>query len=325
MDQLIMPKERISIKQRNTLTNAHYDFSEAEKNILYYIIKELQVYMASEKNQTLDHTIFNDLIVRIDKDHLMKIDTNLHRIKEAAIRLRKRSISMNAGTSKSPEWGDVGFINYSEYKKGVLEVEMSRKVLPYIIAAYENFTEYSFIIALSLNGMYAKRFYEWCNQWKGTGFWTISLDELRKALKLENKYKQYYDFKRVVIETAQRELDRKSDVTFRMKELKGKGKKIEGFEFIITNKRDQANQDREKIKSLDSFRYTMNFIDKMITNDKKYKERVADWLLSGTERTLTQVFHRIEKLDDDISAGMKTKSDVARLIRHILKNDFYIK
>jgi len=86
-----------------------------------------------------------------------------------------------------------------------LEVQVSHKILPFLVELAEQFTTYSLTVAISLKAKYSQRFYEYCSQFKSTGF-----IHFNKRSEGENatwkKYSRYAQIKMYVIDVAHKEL-----------------------------------------------------------------------------------------------------------------------
>jgi plasmid replication initiation protein len=215
----------LDTKQHNLVTRAKYEYSVWEKRLIYHVINRLQ-----HEENPISNLFHYELDIPIAE--LLKGESkNYHHIKNAAKSLRIRSFELEKGTvgEKDYQWWECGFINYSsiESKTGILKIEVNKLVLPYLVELASNFTTYSIVVAMSLRSIYSQRFYEFCSQFKDTGFWAVSVDKLKDVLKLEGKYALYGEFKKKVIEVAKKELaelynNGQCDVCFTYTEIKTK-------------------------------------------------------------------------------------------------------
>lgn len=210
-------------KQHNKITAARYEYTVWEKRIIYQVIRHIQLSEQKGAHQT---NLFEDLIVRFSvNDILQGESTNYHVVKKAVRNLHSRTFEME----NNDTWLMVGFINWAEMKKGSghIEIEISKKILPYLRELASNFTTYSPVVAMALKSIYSQRFYEFCSRFKDTGHWNVSIDDLRNMLKLDDKYQLYGSFKSRVLETARKELQElynndESDICFGYTEVKTK-------------------------------------------------------------------------------------------------------
>jgi plasmid replication initiation protein len=152
----------VTLAQANALTQARYDFSVVEKRAVYFIIQEV-------RRQFIDRidgqkNLFDNLIVRIKTVGLTNADMELRDVYDALVRLRKKSIYIK----NAEHVLEVGFINYFHHqcREPYLEVEVSHKILPYLVELASHFTTYSLTVAIALRGKYSQRFYEYCSQFE---------------------------------------------------------------------------------------------------------------------------------------------------------------
>jgi plasmid replication initiation protein len=126
------------------------------------------------------------------------------------------------------------------YKRGtgMVELEFSPRLKPYMLQLNTLFTQYKLGNILSMKSKYSPRVYEIvkCNEYKKQGYIEIDIDELRKLLRCNKIYPLYADFKRKVIIQTQKELKKLSDINFEFDEIKT-GRKVTSIKFyIISNK-----------------------------------------------------------------------------------------
>jgi hypothetical protein len=134
----------------------------------------------------------------------------------------------------------------------VARIVFHENIIPYISQLKEQFTKLNLHDVFGFSSFYSFRFYLMMMQFRETGYLKISIDDLRKSLNLENKYKATKDFKVRVVDTAIDEINEKSPYTVNYEfiqkgrtythlELKFKEKKAE--EKLIDSKRDPNTPD----------------------------------------------------------------------------------
>lgn len=138
----------------------------------------------------------------------------------------------------------IAWLSSVTYKKGsgMVELEFSPKLKPYMIKLNGLFTQYKLANILSMKSKYSPRLYEIlkCNEFKKQGFIEIEIIELRKLLKVDNIYPLYADFKRFVLMQTQKELKKLTDISFEFEEIKT-GRKVTSLKFYIkSNKKVNA-------------------------------------------------------------------------------------
>ena len=148
-------------------------------------------------------------------------------------RLRKADVSI---PTPDGGWLEAGWISNGELipSKGCIEIEISAKLKPYLIGLKENFTTIDLNYAFQLKKMYSLRMYSILKQMQAIDQEqrTFSIEELKMALGIGERYEKYNRLKDRVIEPARKELQEKCDITFEYKEIK-KGRKVERICFTI--------------------------------------------------------------------------------------------
>ena len=140
-------------------------------------------------------------------------------------------------------WLKFTWVSSAEYRRddGTIEFEFSDKLKPFLLRLTGNFTVAEMSQLMQLRSVYSGRIYLLLKQYRKIGKIRFDLDKLRLLLSLDvvgedNRnppYERYQDFRRYVLEQAQKELMAKTDLSFSFKPIKT-GRKISGIEFVIT-------------------------------------------------------------------------------------------
>ena len=204
------------LQQHNSLTQARYDMTSAEKNVFYLLIAQI-------KNRG-----FNEKVYRISVRELAAIkghEIDHIQFKATSKKLLTQVLSVPLQDGKFIE---VSLLNSAEYVKrlGAIELELSKEIKNFLFELKNNFTQFSLQIGLQLKSKYAKRVYEMLCQYKDTGIMRISVEELKKRLWLINprtgadKYPKYNLLKKKVLDVAQKELKERADIHFTYEVIK---------------------------------------------------------------------------------------------------------
>jgi plasmid replication initiation protein len=152
----------------------------------------------------------------------------------------------------------IAWLSSAIYKRGtgMVELEFSPRLKPYMIQLNTLFTQYKLVNILSMKSKYSPRIYEIlkCNEFKKQGYIEIVLADLKKLLKAENIYPLYGDFKRRVLLPVQKELKKLSDISFNFEEIKT-GRTITSLKFYI-NSNNSSNKAREEVCATEEGKYT---------------------------------------------------------------------
>lgn len=219
---MIKNKAKKVAVQSNALINARYDMTAFQKKILLYIIAKIQP----------DDKDFQNYVINV-KDFVE--DAN-YKSKMLYDKLRKDTKALISKVYEIEEPDgllQVSILAKAKYlkNKGQIHVSFAPDLKPYLLQLKEQFTSTPLRYLLNFKSVHSIRIYEMLQQFKSTGFFVISIDDLKYRLSLEDKYKTYTLFKRRVIEQAQKELQH-SDMAFDFKEVK-EGRRVARLEFRI--------------------------------------------------------------------------------------------
>jgi plasmid replication initiation protein len=210
----VMEKQNsLSIIQPNRITNARYNFSAIEKNIIYCILEAMQKEMSYQQllfDRSRKYTI--------DISKFMTSDNYNYVLKEAE-KLVKKTIWYDWKNDKGKINDTVTAIISSATKErgtGFLTLEVPEMALPVLLYIGQGVggTILQKTIALSLKSKHSKRLYELCSRWKDKGGFNMSLDEFKKMLYVEKKYTKVSMLQKFVLDAAKKELKESADVWF---------------------------------------------------------------------------------------------------------------
>ena len=315
-----MKTTEITLAQANALTQARYSFTAIEKRAVYFIIKEVRRQFIEEKTGQKD--LFNDLVVRINTEDLQKTDSSLRDIYASLRSLRKKSIFIE----DKDRVLDVGYINYFEHQKrnSHLEVQVSHKILPYLVELAGQFTSYSLTVAISLKTKYAQRFYEYCSQFEHSGFFVTTQEQLREKLMLGDAYPRWSLLQKYVLEVAQKELQqafeaKQCNLYFTYKPEKA-GRTVTQIKFFIHS--DGKGGTAPDVMKLDDYVYHIRtWLSMWLAAEKRPKnKRWIDGVIKHIQLNpdlVPQLYQRLNKLVKE-----EPSRNHAALARHIIEEDF---
>ena len=234
-----MEKQPIQV---NAITEAHYEMSTLEKNMVYMLMREFKEDDPAGKEYVVALADLEKAVGRIGRKELETATQNLIR--------RSYHIEKDNGDILIVSLMTV--VMYDAIGKK-LRIKISQNILPYFLALRSNYTKFELNIALSLRSKYSKRLYEMLSPHKEAGEFNISIEELKWRLKLidrKQKIEKYSDFalfRKHILEVAQDELSKHTDITFIYKATKI-GEKYTHLKFKI-----EKSLHREEIDPLDMF------------------------------------------------------------------------
>jgi len=225
----------------------------------------------------------------------------------------------------------IAWLSSATYKKGsgMVELEFSPKLKPYMLKLNTMFTQYKLANILSMKSKYSPRVYEIlkCNEFKKQGYIEIEIDDLRKLLKSEKIYPKYNDFKRKIIIQTQKELKKISDISFEIEEIKT-GRKVTALRFYIKSNCKSKNEiAATKNFDVPNKEISEEISDGVASDIKKVQELINEHDISNIEalkilKSSKGDFTTIEKVYD---YALKQKIDnvIAYMIRMVKPGVFH--
>jgi plasmid replication initiation protein len=99
-------------------------------------------------------------------------------------------------------------------KRGEIRARFTKDMRPMLLRLKKRFTTYKLQNFVRLGSQYSMRIYELLKMREGLRSATWSVEELREVLSCEDKYAQFCDFKRRVLDRAQKEIGDICDIGF---------------------------------------------------------------------------------------------------------------
>lgn len=297
---MVKPREQALVVKHNKLIESRYAITLQEKRILLWLLSEIKP----------DDTDFQLYRIQIkDLAEFAGIEKNKNIYTEMAgitKRLMERVLEISEIDSK--RLLQVHWLSSADYRFGNGSVDLSfdPKLRPYLLMLKEQFTQIPLKHIISLSSTYSMRFYELLKQYQKIGTREIYIEELKKMIGVEGKYEKYRDFRRSVIEVAQREIRDKTDICFEFEEIK-EGRKFASIRFTIF--KNDKTEVEETTDSTDVLERLTKWHGMPLKEAKAAIEKLG-------EEKLRQLMGQVEE------AGRKeelTKSALA-FLRHLIKN-----
>ena len=216
----------LEIRQSNVLTNARSEYSEIQLDLFFFILSKLR------KTQ-------DSLVYRLDIKELSTLtgnQYNMPKLLEATEGMIGRVFT--AKTEKGN--GQFAMLQGAVYLTGtrIIEIELTRLVLPHLFDLKDNFTSYALAAALRLTSKFAKRIYQLCSQWKDLGETKkYDIEDLKATLGLiddkgNEKLKVFADFRRTVLDVAVKQINEHTELHISYK-LEKEGRSFKNIIFTV--------------------------------------------------------------------------------------------
>ena len=199
-----MSKE-LEVRQHNALTNARYDYTELQQDLLFFIISKLNP--DNREGYALS-------IMELSK--LTGKKYNAAYLHKATADMGSRVLEVLTENSYEQIW----MFQRVKYHlgQGIIEFDFTKHILPYLFDLKNNFTSFELAAALRLTSKYAKRIYPLCSQWKDLGETKkYDLQDLKKMLGLlddkgNEKMKQLIDLRTNVLDVAMKQINEHTEL-----------------------------------------------------------------------------------------------------------------
>jgi len=269
-------KNNIIVKHKDLVLKARYRLSELGIKIMAVLISMIKVSDEDFKQYALNIDDFKELIESDSKNTYKYTHRVIQELLSKTLKIKDEQFS---------------WVTYGKYVEGenTIILEVNRHLKPYLLRIQRDFIKYNIANILSLKSEYVIRLYELFKS-KFTEYkhynlnatsytFELKISWLRKHFEIPKSYR-YNDIKRNVINKAQKQFLKKTDIKFVYKEQKI-GRKVDR---LIITIRENAQNSNSHLNSLQSFISYLraNYVNKDIaeTKDKYTEEKI---LLSVSE------------------------------------------
>lgn len=235
MNPAIQSEYQVEIRQHNVITQARYDYTACQLDILFYLLSQLKKGDALDKQYT---------IYVKDVERLTGRQWNYQQLREATADMGSRMFEVEKERTYEQLW----MFQKVEYikGKGCLQILLAEPIRPYVFNLKENFTSYQLHSALKLSSKYAKRIYQLASQWKDkVTTRTYSLDEFKEMLYLKDpkgkkpeQFQNISQLKARVLDIAVRQVTEHTDLKIDYLLIKN-SRAYESVRFTITRQQPQ--------------------------------------------------------------------------------------
>lgn len=237
------------VVKANALINAGYRLSLSEQQLILAGIAGVNSF-----NSELSSGVFYRVYAK-DLEIFMDIRHSYLTLKNAVNSLWERefTVMVNKDGKTVPErnrW--IQSIRYLD-GEGAVELKFSDGVIPFLSSLTKNFTKYELPDVKGFSSTHSIRIFEWMMKWRIVGEFKLSVSEIKFMLSIEDKYKLFSDFRKYVLEVAQREINTYTKYELNLEFLK-KGRVVDSIKFSFkasetTSSSNQINNETKPIIS----------------------------------------------------------------------------
>lgn len=253
-EKSLVEKDRnyMVVKANDLVLRSRYQYNVNQQKMIAFICSKIKPSTDKTKGQYQLEYEFEIA----DYIRLMGVQSSgyaYEEIKATLKSLRDKSywLELDNGDETTVSWVDKATTNK---RSGLAKYRIDPDFAPFLFDLRERYLSYGLINILNFNSKYSIRIYELLkaqynlkrSQYGGrrsetpTIEWTVDLAELRHLLMIDegeeiNKYKNFKDFRKYVLETAQKEINDLSDIKFFFEPIT-KGRKTVKIRFMIVQK-----------------------------------------------------------------------------------------
>jgi len=218
--RVVAPKK---VTKSNALVKAAYKLTLNEQRLLLAAISQIDSRKPMPRFVSITAPDFSE-------QYGIPLKHAYDALKEATTSLYERDIKTFDGRYKTRfRWVDrVDYIDGG----GETKLYFTTHAMPYLVHLNKSFTSYELKRISDLSSTHSIRLFELLQQFKKTGFYTVSVEDFREMLELGPSYERYSNLKLKVIDPAISELREKSGLLIELKTEK-KGRAINRLTFTF--------------------------------------------------------------------------------------------
>jgi Initiator Replication protein len=292
------------ITKSNMLIEANYKLGVLEQKIILCLASNINPSDSDFKTYTLPIKEFTNLLGLKGKPkygELRQITKDMMK-KVFEVRVDKKVIQVS--------W--LSYVAYNE-TEGTIDIRFDPFLRPYLLELKREFTSYRLENVVKLKSSYSIRLYELLKQYEKLQERTFDLQTLRGMLGAEDIYPAYGNFKQRVIVPAQKELKKRTDISFEIEEIKA-GRKVDKVKFLIFSSSEQPQSKHLELfyENLEEFKLPNSFAEKAKRLGLKLGIQLSDDMICSWEKYgQDTVIELLEKMQD--------RKDIANPIGYIIK------
>ncbi|MFE8698405.1 replication initiation protein [Cytobacillus sp. FJAT-53684] len=262
------------VTKSNMLIEANYKLGVVEQKIILCLASNIHPSDSDFKTYTLPIKEFTKLLGlkgtpkytelrQITKELMQKV---------FEVRINKKVIQ-------------VGWLSYVAYNEteGTIDIRFDPFLRPYLLELKREFTSYKLENVVKLKSSYAIRIYELLKQYEKIQERTFPIESLRKMLGAEDIYPAYGNFKQRVLVPAQKELKKKTDISFQIEEIKT-GRRVSKIKFVIYPAKKKTEQLSLFEESLEEFKQPNSFSERVKKLGLMMGIRITDETIQAWEK-----------------------------------------
>jgi len=287
----------MTVNQKFNLVNAKYKLTPLEMKFILNAIAHLD---------SINDEVLKEYEIKISElESKMQIGEGQHtRLKQFAKRLMSKPLIIESDNGDFEVYNWFSRIKYVN-KEAKFLVRFEEGLKPYLLQLKERFISYNLKYILPLTSTYSVRIYQLLKEREKLAKRYFTVEELQDILQVPPSYKKKYnDFKKKVLQVAEKEINEHTDIRITIEEEK-EGRKVSRLIFRIAKAGGKNIEKQEKRDYSHFLKKTVyyNGEDRTIINvweSKEHKGYLLVQMIDSRQETLTDEIHitQLEKMVD---------------------------
>ncbi|WP_103017307.1 replication initiation protein [Salinibacter ruber] len=243
--ELGAPSDKV-VAKANDLIRARHSLSTMEQRVLVMMVAKL----SRESEFPVQEIPIHEIADISDID-----GSNVYR---AAQDICDSLVDQTVDVHDQSEEGNRRYTTYNcfsmcqyEEGKGVIRAKFNEDMRPFLLELKRRFTLYLVTVFLRLRSKYSIQIYELLKMRQGLSNLRMSIEEFRWKLGLEDKYQEFAQMKRRVIEQARGELKKRADIYFTYRVIR-EGRSAKEIQFYIHENEEVTRELKEEVSALEN-------------------------------------------------------------------------
>lgn len=235
---ILTKRQYLVVKSNELIRKNRFELSLPEQKTVAYVCSMIQPVKPTDQNNNIPFQLEYEFNIR-DYCKICGIDydngKNYMNIKSILKKLSDRSMWLETETGEVLcRWLSKVWTNK---RSGIVKIRIDEDLAPYLFDLKERFTQYQLYNILAMKSMFSVRLYEIMKSYAFQKSKVFNLDELKRLLMVDDvkSYKEFSPFRQKVLEVAECEINRLTDLNISFKPIT-KGRKVIKIKFTIKYK-----------------------------------------------------------------------------------------
>jgi plasmid replication initiation protein len=242
------------VRLTNILNFTRQEFDVFEQKLIILILEELR----NKQGFGIDIEPNRNLELQFKYSNFEQ-HTSTARFRTMAEKIITRYIYYEESPDK---WSFIVPFIKASYNDGIFKIKINEDVVMYFLELAKGYTNLNKRSVFALTSSHAIRMYELLSAFISEGKWIVELEKLRDYLGIGEKYKNFTDFERYILNYCRKELAINTELNYDWEITSKKRKKVTVLTFLIkTNEAVSKETLNEEIK------YTIDYIKELSPAD----------------------------------------------------------